>query len=107
MLKRDSSCDAPVTALKILLRSPLLGAARSSHAIAPRKGGVTNDAVTSARTVRRSGMSLRATSQLMGAAAAQQIRLEETAMITVVTRGSRKSGSVKTWAKLPSVNAPL
>ena len=43
--------------------------------MAPRNGGVTNDAVTSRRTVRRSGMSVRATSQPIGAATAQQIRL--------------------------------
>ena len=43
--------------------------------MAPRNGGVTNEAVTSARTVRRSGMSVRATSQPIGAATAQQIRL--------------------------------
>ena len=30
---------------------PLLGAARISHAMAPRKGGVTKEASTSARTV--------------------------------------------------------
>ena len=50
-----------------------MGAASSSQAMAPRNGGVTNEAVTSARTVRRSGMSVRATSQPIGAATAQQI----------------------------------
>ncbi len=43
-----------------------MGAASSSQAMAPRNGGVTNDAVTRARTVRRSGMSVRATSQPIG-----------------------------------------
>ena len=45
--------------------------------MAPRNGGVTKEAVTSARTVRRSGMSVRATSQPIGAATRQQIALAE------------------------------
>ena len=65
MLNRCSSGGAPVSARNILLSRPLLGAASSSQAMAPRNGGVTNEAVTSARTVRRSGMSVRATSQPM------------------------------------------
>ena len=48
------------------LRMPLFGAARISQAIAPRKGGVTNEAVTRARMSRRSGRSVRATSQASG-----------------------------------------
>jgi hypothetical protein len=55
------------------LSSPLLGAANNSQAIAPRKGGVTKEAVTSARMVCRAGMSVRDTSQLIGTATAQQI----------------------------------
>jgi len=84
-----------------------LGAASSSQAMAPRKGGVTNEAVTSARTVRRSGMSVRATSQPMGAAKAQQITLELVARITVVISGSTNTGSVTRVLKLSSVKAPL
>src|SRR5258707_9715966 len=107
MLRRYSSGGAPVTARKILLRSPLLGAANSSQAMAPRNGGVTKDAVTSARTVRRSGMSVRATSHPMGAANAQQMTLELVARITVVVSGSTNTGSVTRVLKLSSVNAPL
>src|SRR5262244_2357664 len=106
MLNRCSSGGAPVTARKILFRSPLLGAANSSQAMAPRKGGVTNEAVTNARTVRRSGMSVRATSQPIGAAKAQQITLELVARITVVVRGSTNTGSVTRVLKLSSVKAP-
>ena len=84
-----------------------MGAASSSHAIAPRKGGVTKDAVTSARTVRRSGMSVRATSQLIGAATAQQMMLELTARVSVVIIGSTKMGSTISVLKLASVNAPF
>src|SRR5216683_153283 len=76
MLNRYSSGSAPVAARKSLLRSPLFGAASSSQATAPRNGGVTNDAVTRARTVRRSGMSVRATSHPIGAATTQQITAE-------------------------------
>ena len=71
---------------------PLFGAASSSQAMAPRNGGVTNEAVTSARMVRRSGMSVRATSQPIGAAIAQQMIAELDARITVVISGSTKSG---------------
>ena len=41
--------------------------------MAPRNGGVTKEAVTSARMVCRSGMSVRDTSQPIGAATTQQI----------------------------------
>src|ERR1700688_2482786 len=107
MLNRCSSGGAPVTARNALLRSPLLGAANSSQAIAPRNGGVTNEAVTSIRTVRRSGMSVRATSQPIGAATRQQMTLEEVAMMRVVISGSRKIGLVTSSVKLDNVKAPL
>src|SRR3954470_2125870 len=106
MLNRYSSGGMPVSARTALLISPLLGAASSSQAMAPRNGGVTNEAVTSARTVRRNGMSVRATSQPMGAAAAQQITLADVAIMMVVISGSRNTGSLMSWRKLSSVNAP-
>ena len=83
-----------------------MGAASSSQAMAPRNGGVTNDAMTSMRTVCRSGMSVRATIQPMGAATRQQMALTETAMVKVVSNGSTKAGSVKTQRKLASVTWP-
>ena len=83
-----------------------MGAASSSQAMAPRNGGVTKDAVTSARTVRRSGMSVRATSHPIGAATTQQMMAELVARMTVVMSGSRKVGSVTSWAKLASVKPP-
>src|SRR5215468_10043025 len=103
MSNKYSSDSAPVTARKILLRRPLFGAASSSHATAPRNGGVTNDAVTSARMVCRPGMSVRDTSQLMGAATMQQIAADVVAMIAVVSSGSRKSGSLNSVMKFCSV----
>ena len=75
--------------------------------MAPRNGGVTKDAVTSARTVRRSGMSVRATSQPIGAATKQQIALAELAMMTVVISGSTKVGSLARRVKFSSVKAPV
>ena len=99
MLNRCSSAGAPVRARQTLLSSPLLGAASSSQAIAPRNGGVTNEAVTSMRTVRRNGMSVRATSQPIGAATAQQMMLDEVAMMTVVISGSTKIGLVTSSMK--------
>ena len=56
--------------------------------MAPRNGGVTNDAVTRMRIVRRSGMSVRATSQPIGAATAQQINAASVASAKVVSSGS-------------------
>src|SRR5664279_721345 len=94
MLNRCVSCSAPVTARKILLSSPLLGAASSSQAMAPRNGGVTKDAVTSARMTPENGRSVRATSQPIGAATVQQITAEDVAMMKVVTNGSKNDDSV-------------
>ena len=71
------------------MSSPLFGAASSSQAMAPRNGGVTKDAVTSSRTVRRNGMSVRATSQPIGAATAQQMIAEDVASSNVVINGSK------------------
>ena len=74
--------------------------------MAPTKGGVTSEAMTSVRMVRASGMSVRATSQPRGAATRQQIALTEQEMISVVTSGSTKVGSVNSVAKLASVKPP-
>src|SRR5512138_285229 len=82
---------------------PLFGAASSSQATAPRNGGVTKDAVTSARMICRPGMSVRDTSQLMGAATTQQIAADVKAMMAVVSSGSRKSGSLNRVMKFCSV----
>jgi hypothetical protein len=75
--------------------------------MAPRNGGVTNDAVTSARIRPVIGMSVRATSQPIGAATRQHPMLELTATMAVVSIGSRNSGSVKKLAKFSSVKAPV
>ena len=83
-----------------------MGAASISQATAPTNGGVTSEAITRVRTVRRSGMSVRATSQPSGAATMQQIALTETTMISVVISGSTKLGSVNRVTKLPSVGWP-
>ena len=53
------------------------------------KGGVTNDAVTRRRTVPRKGMSVRDTSQPIGAATAQQMTADRMASAKVVSSGSR------------------
>src|SRR5215468_12266187 len=103
MSNRYSSGSAPVKVRKSLLRSPLFGAASNSQATAPRNGGVTKDAVTSARMICRPGISVRDTSQLMGAATTQQIAAEVVAMIAVVSNGSRKSGSLNSVMKFCSV----
>ena len=74
--------------------------------MAPRNGGVTNDAVTRSRTVRRSGMSVRDTSQPIGAATTQQIRLVLKARMKVVTNGSSSVGSLTRVTKFCSVSEP-
>src|SRR6187551_2993190 len=107
MLNSGSAAGSPIAPRYTWLMRPEFGAASSSHAIAPRNGGVTNDAVTSARIVRRSGMSVRATSQPIGAATAQQMIADDVARITVVTSGSRKLWSVTRRTKFASVNVPL
>ena len=103
MSRSASSAGMPVSARHSWFSSPELGAASISQAMAPTKGGVTSEAITSVRTVRRIGMSVRATSQPSGAATTQQMALTENEMMRVVIRGSTKVGSVKRAAKLPSV----
>src|SRR5690349_8663238 len=107
MSNSASAAGSPTRLRHSWFRSPEFGAASSSQAIAPRNGGVTNEAVTSARMVRRSGMSVRATSQPMGAATAQQITDDEVASTTVVHSGSRNVGSLTSLTKLPSEKLPL
>jgi hypothetical protein len=102
----NSGSAAPVAKRYSWLSKPLLGAASSSHATAPRNGGVTNEAVTSARMNCRPGMSVRDTSHPIGAATTQQIRAEVVAMIAVVISGSRKSGSENSVTKFCSVTRP-
>ncbi len=106
MSNSDSSAGAPVISRQSWFSRPELGAASISQATAPTNGGVTSEAITSVRTVRDSGMSVRATSQPIGAATAQQITLTDTEMIRVVTSGSKKLGSVNSVTKLPSVACP-
>src|SRR4029078_1501120 len=93
MFNSGSAPGSPMALRYSWLSMPEFGAASSSQAIAPRNGGVTNEAVTSARTVGRSGMSVRATSHPIGAATAQQMIADEVAMMTVVRSGSVKVGS--------------
>ena len=53
MSNSASSAGAPVSARHSWFSRPELGAASISQAIAPTKGGVTSEAITSVRTVRR------------------------------------------------------
>src|SRR4029079_18862640 len=75
--------------------------------MAPRNGGVTNEAVTSARITPENGRSVRATSHPIGAATAQQIAADETAMMNVEVRGSINAASENSRAKLASVSPPF
>ena len=80
MSNSASSDGMPVSTRQSWFSRPELGAASISQAMAPTNGGVTRLAITRVRTVRRIGMSVRATSQPNGAATMQQIVLTETAM---------------------------
>src|SRR5713226_1964473 len=84
MLNRCASDSAPVTKRYSWFSNPLLGAASNSQATAPRNGGVTNEAVTSARMNCRPGISVRDTSHPIGAATTQQIAADVVAMMAVV-----------------------
>ena len=106
MSNSASSGGMPLSSRQSWFSRPELGAASISQAMAPTKGGVTSEAMTSVRMVRASGMSVRDTSQPSGAATRQQIALTEQAMIRVVTSGSTKVGSVNSVAKLASVKPP-
>jgi hypothetical protein len=88
------------------LRRPLFGAARISQAIAPRKGGVTKDAVTMTRTKLRPGMLLRATSQAIGAATAAERRPTLVATIRLIFNGATSVSSVTSRSRFASVTAP-
>ena len=78
-----SGASAPVTPRHSLLRRPALGPASITHAKAPRKGGVTNDARTSPRMKPRAGTSVRAVSQASGAPTAIDARPTQKASTTV------------------------
>src|SRR5947209_16054822 len=85
---------------------PLFGAASTSQAIAPRKVGVTNEAVMSARTMRRAGMSERAASQAIGAAMIVDREPTQVATIRLVRNGASRVGSVKRRAKFSRERNP-
>src|SRR3954454_957665 len=87
------------SALYQALMRPLFGAASTSQAIAPRKGGVTNEAVISTRISRRAGMSERATIQAIGAAIKVEMQPTQVATIRVMRSGAISVGSVKSRSK--------
>ncbi len=86
---------------------PLFGAASTSQAMAPRKGGVTNEAVISARTMRRAGMSERATSQAIGAAISVERQPTQVATVRLIRSGASSVGSLNSCLKLASDGAPV
>src|SRR5437764_8703416 len=85
---------------------PLFGAASTSHAIAPRKGGVTKEAVISARMRRRAGMSDRATIQAIGAAIRLERQPTQVATMRLIRSGAINVGSVKSRSKFASDGTP-
>jgi hypothetical protein len=75
--------------------------------MAPRKGGVTKEAVTRARTTPRPGRSERATSQARGVAIRQDRSPTPSAIPIAMRKGRRSVGSVRSAAKLARVNRPV
>ena len=86
----------PVTERQSVLRMPALGPASITHAKAPRKGGVTNDASTRPRMSPRPGMSVRAVSHASGAPRATETSPTQNASTTVFHSALRNARSVKT-----------
>ena len=91
MLRRASS--APVRARQSLFRSPALGPASMTHAKAPRKGGVTNEARTRLRMSRLPGTSVRAVSHARGAPTATEAIPTQKASTTVFQSAFPSAGS--------------
>ena len=86
---------------------PLFGAASTSQAIAPRNGGVTNDAVISTRMSPRAGMSERETIQAIGAATIVESKPTQVATMRLMRSGATNVGSVNSRSKFVSDGAPV
>ena len=71
---------------------PLFGAARISQAMAPRNGGVTNEAITKRAHQPAPGRSVRATSQASGVAMTQDRTPTLSAMAKAVRTAAAASG---------------
>ena len=94
MLKSGSS--EPVRLRQSLLMLPAFGPASITHAKAPRKGGVTNEARTSPRIRPRPGISVRAVSHASGAPSAIDASPTQNASTIVFQRAFWSAGSAKT-----------
>jgi hypothetical protein len=94
-LTRGSS--APVRFRYTLLRRPAFGPASMTQANAPRKGGVTNEAMMRPRMSRFPGRSVRAESQAMGTPMASEASPTQNARITVFHSAFWKCESVNTF----------
>src|SRR5471030_3087652 len=106
MLKSTASAGKWKRARYQLLSTPLLGDASISQATAPKNGGVTKDAVTSVRIMRRPGIFVRATIQPSGAATMQHTIATLTAITRVMRNGLTIAGSVTSWTMLTMLAPP-
>ena len=86
----------PVNRRQSVLSNPALGPASITHAKAPRKGGVTNEASTSARRTPLPGRSVRAVSQASGAPTAIEASPTQNASTSVFPSARRSAGSART-----------
>ncbi len=74
-----------------------MGPASITHAKAPRNGGVTNDAMMSARMVRLPGRSVRPVSHAIGTPTASEAVPTQNASTIVFQSAFWRWGSPKTW----------
>src|ERR1700693_4308411 len=95
MLISDAASNGltPSSAEYAWLTSPAVGPPSSTHAKAPIKGGVTNEARIRMRHQRLPGRSVRETSHAIGAAAITQARPTAADVHNVVHSGRTNAGS--------------
>ncbi len=97
MLKMlNSAPSAPVRLRQSLFTNPALGPASITHAKAPRKGGVTNEARTRPRISPRPGTSVRAVSHASGAPMARAANPTQKASTTVFQSAFCSAASANT-----------
>src|SRR4029453_2228450 len=91
-----SGPEAPVHERQSVLSRPAFGPASITQANAPRNGGVTNEAMTTARTAPLAGRSVRAVSQASGAPTAIEASPTQNASTIVFHSALLSAGSLKT-----------
>src|SRR5215813_10048797 len=92
----NSASSEPVKKRKSLFSAPALGPASKVQAKAPKNGGVTNEAITSARIGFFQARSVRVTSQASSAPITTEITPTQNEITTVFQIAFKKAALVKT-----------